>query len=144
MPGRKDRGHSSLNHVEPENAKYGGFRVKIAVTISAAGQFARLVVIVSGLNNDELKMDDDQAERYRGVCVIKVEGLSMNGTICPTSKDYGYIVFLLRDCKAEEGRHLFYDEMVLQVFIKSNIVRRRLVNGIPVDAPKNSDNTVAT
>ena len=75
---------------------------------------------------------------------MKVEGLSTNGTICPTSQDYGYIVFLLRDCKAEEGRHLFYDEEVLHDFIKSNIVRRRLVNGIQVDAPRNSDDTVAT
>ena len=40
--------------MEADNAKYGGFRVKLAVTVSGAGQVARIVIVVSGLSLDEL------------------------------------------------------------------------------------------
>ena len=141
---RKNRGHNSFNHVDHSHAKYGGFRIKIAVTISAAGQMARLVLVLSGLNEDELKMSEDEIVKHRGVCVMKVEGLSMNGSVCPNSSDYGYIVFLLRNTAAEESRHLFYDEHVLQDFINANLRRKRSILGLPLDYPKNEDDTIAT
>ena len=46
---------------------------------------------------------------------------------------YGYLIFLLKDPLAEQGRHSFYDEHVLQKFVKSNIERRRILMGIPLE-----------
>ena len=138
------KGIRSFNHVEPDNAKFGGFRVKLSVTISAAGQLARLVIIVSSLSKEFLKLDEVEVKRHRGVCVLKVEGLSMNGAVCPDSKDYGYIVFLLKDPLAEQSRHSFYDENILQKFVKANIERRRILMGIPLDSPRKNHETVAT
>jgi hypothetical protein len=47
------------------------------VTTSTAGQIqvARLVIIVTSLSKEFLKLDEVEIKRHRGVCVLKVEGL---------------------------------------------------------------------
>lgn len=144
LSARKNRGHNSFNHADPTNAKYGGFRIKIAVTISAAVQMARLVLVLSGLSEEELSMSQNEISNHRGMCVMKVEGLSLNGTVCPNSTDYGYIILMLKHSKSEEARHSFYDEIVLQEFIKANLLRQRSILGLPLDYPRNEDDSVAT
>ena len=138
------RGHKSLNHVDAESSRFGGFRVKVTVTMSGGGSIARLVVVVSSLSDEELVMDENEVKAHRGMCVMKVQGLSMHASMNPTSTDYGYIIFTRKNCKTEEARHIFYDEHVLQEFVSSIEQKNRLVSGIPKDAPRSYEDTVVS
>jgi hypothetical protein len=70
----------------------------------------------------------------------------MNVAVYPDSKDFGCIVFLLKDPLAEQSRHSFYDEHVLQKIVKANIERTRILMRVrvPLDSPRKDNETVAT
>jgi hypothetical protein len=135
---RASRGVKSFNHVDPTNVRYGGFRIKLTVTMSAAGQMSSLVIFCSGLSEDELNI------KFRGMFVKKNPGLTPTGVLLPTSDDYGYIVFQRSNCCADESRHRYYNEEVIKTFIKSNIKRKRLLRQIPVDSPRTVHETVCS
>ena len=58
------------------DSTHGGFRVKLSFTILASGHMADLCVVVSGLDEKELPMTEDELIRTKGIKVIKVPGLN--------------------------------------------------------------------
>ena len=69
-----------------------GLRVKIAVTISAAGQAAQLYIIVS-VNEKQMPKD----KTPDGVIVLEIEGLCFSGTVSPNNTSTGFLVFVRSD-----------------------------------------------
>ena len=73
------------------------------MAISAAGQLARLVIIVSGLSDEELRMSEKE---------MSIIGLILQVLLSPSSDEYGYLILLRGNCGANENRHRYYIEEI--------------------------------
>ena len=96
----KNMGIHSLYEVTENNKLIQGMRVKLMCTYSASGCAAPLCLVVSGLDDSELIMTDDELKKSRGMYVMKIEGFSMHSSIDPLNKSVGHIMFL-RSSKTE-------------------------------------------
>ena len=67
---------------------------------SVSGHTTLLYLVVSGLDESELIMTDDELKEHRGMCVMKIEGFSVNSSTDPLNKSVGYMMFL-RSSKIE-------------------------------------------
>ena len=93
-------GIHSLYEVKENSKLTRGMRIKLMRTCSASGHAALLSLVVSGLDESELIMTDDELKDYKGMYVMKIEGFSMHSSIDPLNKSVRYLMFL-RSSKTE-------------------------------------------
>jgi len=114
-------GTHSAYEISEDNKLTQGIRIKMMCTYSASGYAAPLCLVVSGLDETELIMTDEELERSRGIYVMKIEGFSMHASIDPLNKSYGYIIFM-RSSKnetysADESRYDFCNDEIFYPFV---------------------------
>ena len=63
-------------------------------TYSASRYVAPLCLVISGLDETELIMTENELKQSKGIYILKIEGFSMHTNIDPLNKIYGYIIFI--------------------------------------------------
>ena len=87
-------GLHSLYKVNENNKLIQEMRIKLMCTCSASGCATPLCLVVSGLDDSELIMTDDELKESRGTHVMKIEGFSMHSSIDPLNKSVGHTMLL--------------------------------------------------
>ena len=98
-------------------------RLKFMTTYSASGYTAPLCLVVSGLNENELIMTDEELKESKGIFVLKVKEFSMHSSADPMNKQLGYIIFMRiskdEEYNVDETRHDYYNDTIFYPFTES-------------------------
>ena len=90
-----------MYEINENTEKLKGMRVKMTTTHGASGTSAPMCITVSGLDETELFMSDDELVKRRGMFLIKVQGLTVAGATNPLDAGFGCKIFT-RICKGKE------------------------------------------
>ena len=105
-----------------ENSKLiQGMRIKLMCTLTASSCSAPLCLVVSGLDENELLMNECELKESKGILVLKIEGFSMHSSADPLNKSCGHMIFM-RNSKSEsysadESRYDFYNTEIFYDFV---------------------------
>ena len=67
-------------------------KVKLTSTFSASRAALPTFVTVSSLSKNELKMTDEDMQKHKGICIMKIKGLSIYSVVDPLCNQIGCIV----------------------------------------------------
>ena len=73
-----------------DSSQFDGMKIRLTNMISAGGGLAPAWVQVTGLTEDEMPL----SKTHSGIIIIKVRGLSADGSLNADSESYGYIVLI--------------------------------------------------
>ena len=108
-------------------------------THGASSMSGPMCTTVSGLDETELIMSDDTLKKQRGIFVVKVQGLTIDGSTNPMSPCYGCMTFMRsskgKEFSADEARVEFYRKKVQLPFTFGvrEIMFSELQNGAPLE-----------
>ena len=102
----------SLYEINENAPKLKGMRIKMTTTHGAGGISGPICITVSGLDETELLMPDDELISRRGIFVIKVQGLTTAGATNPLDTGYGYVIFM----RSSKGKEYSADEAHVEYY----------------------------
>ena len=102
----------SVHEISENTQKLKGIRIKMTTIHRASGISEPIYITISGLDETELLILDDELISKRGIFVIKVQGLTTASAISPLDTGYGYVIFM----RSSKGKEYSADEAHVEYY----------------------------
>ena len=116
-------GTYSIYEINENSTLLNEMRLKFMTIYSASSYAAPLCLVVSGLDENELIMTNEELKESKCIFVLKVEGFSMHSGVDPIIKQPGYIIFIRSSKDKEDNidktRYDYYNDTIFYSFAES-------------------------
>ena len=114
-------GSHSLCEINENGGLLNGMRIKLACASSACSLAAPSYLVISGLDESKLVMNDKELKKSNGMLAFKINGFSMRSNTDPLNQSLGHVIFQ-RSSKneyysADKARYNFYNKEACCPFV---------------------------
>ena len=95
-----------MYEINENTEKLKGMQIKMTTTHGASSMSGPMCIAISGLDETELIMSDEELKNRRGIFVLKVQGFTVAGYANPLDTGYGYVIFM----QSSKGKKFSADE----------------------------------
>ena len=113
----------SIYEINKNSTLLNGMILKFIITYLASGYATPLCLVISGLNENELIMTDEELKESKGIFVLKVKGFSMHSGADSMNKQPRYIMLMWsskdKEYNTDKTRHNYYNNTIFYPFPES-------------------------